>query len=128
MAFMAISSARQAIPTRSIDTTAERHFAHILCAHMVAELEYVEKEFDTKVKAIITDAASDCRKARSLLVEQYPHVVSLDCFAHQMNLLVGNYLKSQPEASALMKQAFEVSSQTQGSRTHKQIHRPSGSS
>lgn len=77
----------QAIPTRSIDTTSERHFADILCAHMVDELQFVEKEFNTKVKAIITDAASDCRKARRLLVQQYPHVVSLDCFAHQVSNL-----------------------------------------
>ncbi len=78
-------SSMQAIPTRSIDTTAERHFAEILKEHMVDELKYVEAEFNTKVKAIITDAASDCRKARSLLVEEYPHVVSLDCFAHQVH-------------------------------------------
>ena len=75
----------QVVPTRSIDTTSERHFAHILCAHMVEELQYVEKEFGITVKAIITDAASDCRKARSLLFKQYPHLVSLDCFAHHVS-------------------------------------------
>ena len=51
---------------------------------MLQEIKDVEKDFKTKVKAIITDAASDCRKARSLVVEQLPHILSLDCFAHQV--------------------------------------------
>lgn len=46
----------------------------------------------TRVKAIITDAASDCRKARSLVVEEaYPHILSLDCFAHQVSLMLDLY-------------------------------------
>lgn len=52
---------------------------------MLKEIELVEEEFGTQVKAIITDAASDCRKARSLVVEQLPHIISLDCFAHQVH-------------------------------------------
>ena len=51
---------------------------------MLKEIGLVEEEFETKVKAIITDAASDCRKARSLVVAQIPRILSLDCFAHQV--------------------------------------------
>ena len=51
---------------------------------MLEEIQLIEKEFSTKVKAVITDAASDCRKARSLVVEELPHILSLDCFAHQV--------------------------------------------
>ena len=54
---------------------------------MLEEIQIVEKEYSTKVKAIITDAASDCRKARRLVVEQQPHILSLDCFAHQVHLM-----------------------------------------
>ncbi len=52
---------------------------------MVEEIKLVESDFKTSVKAIITDAASDCRKARRLAVEEMPHIVSLDCFAHQVH-------------------------------------------
>ena len=78
------SCALQAFPHRSLDTTAERHFAEILRDHMLEEIELVEGELQTQVKAIITDAASDCRKARSLVVQRIPRILSLDCFAHQV--------------------------------------------
>ena len=74
----------QAFPHRSLDTTGERHFAEVLRDHMLKEIELVEAEFQTKVKAIITDAASDSRKARSLVVEHIPRILSRDCFAHQV--------------------------------------------
>ena len=47
----------------------------------------MEEVYNTNVKAIITDAASDCRKARRLVVEQHPHILSLDCFAHQVHVM-----------------------------------------
>lgn len=74
----------QVFPHTSLNTTAERHFAEIIRDHILEEIQLVEKEFDTTVKAVITDAASDCRKARRLLVEKHPCIVSLDCFAHQV--------------------------------------------
>ncbi|KAL0027749.1 hypothetical protein WJX77_002786 [Trebouxia sp. C0004] len=90
MAFDMITSDRKALPHRSFNTSAERHFAEVLRDHMIEEIQLVEKEMATRVKAIITDAASDFRKARRLVIkEAYPHILSLDCFAHQMNLLAG---------------------------------------
>lgn len=77
----------QVLPHRSLDTTAERHFGENLRDHMLEEIQIVEEVYNTKVKAIITDAASDCRKARRLVVEQYPHILSLDCFAHQVHVM-----------------------------------------
>lgn len=77
----------QAFPHRSIDTTAERHFADILRDHIMEEIEIVEKKLESTVKAVVTDAASDCRKARALVVKARPEILSLDCFAHQVNCL-----------------------------------------
>lgn len=76
----------QTFPHRSFDTTAERHFGEILAEHIKEEIQIVEKELETAVKAIITDAASDCRKARRLVVADCPRIVSLDCFAHQVSM------------------------------------------
>ena len=58
---------------------------------MLEEIQIVEEVYNTKVKAIITDAASDCRKARRLVVEQHPHILSLDCFAHQVHVMQQPY-------------------------------------
>ena len=82
----------QVLPHRSLDTTAERHFGENLRDHMLEEIQIVEEDFSTKVKAIITDAASDCRKARQLVVAQHPHILSLDCFAHQVQSMAASYI------------------------------------
>ncbi len=76
----------------SMNTTAERHFAEIIRDHIVEEIQLVELDFNTKVRAVITDAASDCRKARRLVVEKYPSIVSLDCFAHQVRFHISHLL------------------------------------
>lgn len=54
---------------------------------MLEKIWIVEKDYSTKVKAIITDAASDCRKACRLVVEQHLHLLSLHCFAHQVHVM-----------------------------------------
>ncbi|KAL3137304.1 hypothetical protein ABBQ32_006844 [Trebouxia sp. C0010 RCD-2024] len=82
---------RDVLPHRTPDATAERQFGENLRDHMLEKIWIVEKDYSTKVKAIITDAASDCRKACRLVVEQHLHLLSLHCFAHQMSLLVGSY-------------------------------------
>lgn len=78
----------QAFPHRSLNLTAEQHFSEVLRDHLLEEIAIVEGKGEeglkTYVKVIITDAASDCRKARRLVVEQRPDIVSLDCFAHQV--------------------------------------------
>ena len=57
-----------ALSHKSIDTTAERHFAEIIRDHIIAEIEIVEKEMQTSVKAV-TNAAHDCHKAWALVVK-----------------------------------------------------------
>ncbi|KAL3141786.1 hypothetical protein ABBQ32_004460 [Trebouxia sp. C0010 RCD-2024] len=86
-------------PHTSLNTTVERHFGEVIKAYIVEEIQVVQTELKIQVKAVVTDAASDCRKARRLFVKEYPHIVSLDCFAHQMNLSVGDYLKHHSGAA-----------------------------
>lgn len=42
----------------------------------------------TGVVAVVSDAASEARKARQMLVNANPGMLHLNCFAHQLNLLV----------------------------------------
>ena len=43
-----------------------------------------ERAGGTKVIAVTTDAAADCRKGRRLAQRERPDIVYLDCFAHQV--------------------------------------------
>ena len=45
--------------------------------------------------AVVTDASGECRKARRVLALKYPDMMFLDCYAHHVNLIVGDYFKSQ---------------------------------
>ena len=60
--------------------TAEKLFA-------LLELVIVEAEVDwgVKVVAVCTDASGESRKARRLLKEKYLHLVTPDCYAHQVS-------------------------------------------
>ena len=64
------------------------------------------------IVAIVTDASGECQKARCILGAKYPWLIVLDCYSHQVqfvytkltvathnftnqvNLVVGNYFKS----------------------------------
>ena len=50
-----------------------------------------------KVKAVITDSAGPYAKARCELSKLRPDIVFLPCFAHQINLTIGDMFKSFPE-------------------------------
>jgi hypothetical protein len=50
-----------------------------------------------KVKAIITDSAGPYAKARREFSKLRPDIAFLPCFAHQLNLTIGDMFKSFPE-------------------------------
>jgi hypothetical protein len=50
-----------------------------------------------KMKAVITDSAGPYAKARRELSKLRPDIAFLPCFAHQINLTIGDIFKSFPE-------------------------------
>ena len=71
----------------------------------------VRKDYEANVVSVVTDASGECRKACHLLSKEYPDIVFLDCYSHQVcspsparwpvnnpvpqiNLVVGDYFKS----------------------------------
>jgi Protein of unknown function (DUF 659) len=50
-----------------------------------------------KVKAVVTDSAGPYAKARRELSKLRPDIAFLPCFAHQINLTIGDMFKSFPE-------------------------------
>ena len=84
--------------------------------HLENAIKTVRTEYFTFLVAVVTDASGECRKARKVLAQKYPDIIFLDCYAHQVrhisiltfviltpehqiNLVVGDYFKS--EASVL---------------------------
>jgi hypothetical protein len=51
---------------------------------MVEVIEHLRSEWGVTVVAFTTDASGESRKARKMLLAQFPHLVCPDCFAHQV--------------------------------------------
>lgn len=57
------------------------------------DIKYIETKFEAIPIAWTTDDGPDGKKARRLLSEHFPHIITVVCWAHQINLIVGDYLK-----------------------------------
>ncbi|KAG7090005.1 hypothetical protein E1B28_011627 [Marasmius oreades] len=53
----------------------------------------MEEKWKVEVIGFTTDASGKAWKAHHLLTHEYLHIVVPDCYAHQINLIVGDYFK-----------------------------------
>ena len=108
------------------DASCERKTADNLKIHLEKVIDTVRVEYRASVVGIVTDASGECRKARRLLALEHPDIVFLDCYAHQVfpfytcagphtdlrtsqvNLVVGDYFKSEAEALTFADQASDL--------------------
>ncbi|KAL0563282.1 hypothetical protein V5O48_018790 [Marasmius crinis-equi] len=72
---------------------------HHLSAFMIAvaaKRVYAEvvETYKVEIVGLVTDAGGDGRKACRLFAREFPSVIVLDCFAHQVNLIVTDFFKS----------------------------------
>ena len=63
--------------------------------HLENAISTVRTEYFAFPIAVVTDASGECRKARRILGLKYSDIMFLDCYAHQINLVVGDYFKSE---------------------------------
>lgn len=75
------------------DASSERKTAEHLLQLMLEVIESIRKEWGVEPIAFTTDASGESRKARRLLLRLMPHLIVPDCYAHQVNLIVGDYFK-----------------------------------
>jgi hypothetical protein len=54
------------------------------------------KDNDIKINAVVTDSASGFVAAKNALKRKHHKIIFLPCFAHQINLCVGDIFKSSP--------------------------------
>lgn len=78
---------------KTYEVTAERKTAENLLNLMKDVLRIGTADWHLIIAAFTSDAAGESRKARRLLSEEQPHLVTPDCQVHQINLIVGDYFK-----------------------------------
>lgn len=92
IAFMFVARGK-VYTVRVHDASRERKTAENLLKLMLEVIETLKKEWGVELIAFTTDASGESRKARCLLRELMPHLITPDCYAHQVNLIVGDYFK-----------------------------------
>ncbi|KIK76263.1 hypothetical protein PAXRUDRAFT_110784, partial [Paxillus rubicundulus Ve08.2h10] len=60
------------------------------------------------IVAWCTDASGESAKMRCLLVQKMPHLVVVDCWAHQINLIVGDIFKIKHHFVQIINDTLEV--------------------
>ena len=68
------------------DASCERKTADNLKIHLENAIKTIRGEYGAHVVGVVTDASGECRKARRELSLEYPDIVFLDCYAHQVIL------------------------------------------
>ncbi|KAI6010645.1 hypothetical protein BKA83DRAFT_25636 [Pisolithus microcarpus] len=70
--------------------------------------EDVEKNWQVDIVAVTSDASGESWKACRMLHQAFPKFVIVDCQAHQVNLVVGDFLKCSNSFTACAEQATEL--------------------
>ncbi|CDO68226.1 hypothetical protein BN946_scf184913.g16 [Trametes cinnabarina] len=87
-----LTGKREVHAVRVVDTSHERKTADNFVKHVEEVLQETGEKWKVKVIAFTSDASGESRAARIKLLFKYPYLIILDCYAHQINLIVGNYL------------------------------------
>ncbi|KAF8834999.1 hypothetical protein BDN67DRAFT_913792 [Paxillus ammoniavirescens] len=86
----------------------EKKNAENLLAHVLADIQTMEEHFNVTVIAWCSDAAGDARKMWNNLIKARPWMISIDCWAHQGNLIVGDIFKAKVTLLATIDQAADM--------------------
>ncbi|PCH39629.1 hypothetical protein WOLCODRAFT_85990, partial [Wolfiporia cocos MD-104 SS10] len=90
------------------DISATVKSAENLLALVISEIKYCMEVLHTVIVTWCTDASGESRKMRRLLQQKFPWIITVDCWAHQINLVVGDYFKLKSTVSHTMDDALEV--------------------
>ncbi|KAJ3002962.1 hypothetical protein NUW54_g5562 [Trametes sanguinea] len=98
----------QAHTVRVIDVSKERKTAANFLAHIEDTLKDVKEKWNVEVVGFTSDASGESRAARLELLSKYTYLIVLDCYAHQINLIVGDYFDSKSTLLDVTDQAEEL--------------------
>ncbi|KAL0022191.1 hypothetical protein WJX77_004846 [Trebouxia sp. C0004] len=86
---------RKVFTKKTINITSSPKTGDKTFEHMKEEIQELESHNKVTVICVVSDAAGEASKARRLLREWKPSLMTLDCYSHQFNLSVGDYLNSK---------------------------------
>ncbi|KAK7684286.1 hypothetical protein QCA50_012610 [Cerrena zonata] len=72
------------------DISALEKTADTLLEYVLKEIKYITEELHVVLVAWCTDASGESRKMRRLLREHLGWIITVDCWSHQINLIVGD--------------------------------------
>src|ERR1700729_871472 len=73
-----------------------------------SDIQYIKDKFSVVVIAWCTDDSPDGKKMRWLLYVKYPWMIMLVCWAHQINLVVGDFLLAKPDFQHIIALALDI--------------------
>ena len=90
------------------DVTREAKTGDNLLKLVLEDIQMMEEKYGVEVVAWCTDDGPDGKKMRRLLQAQFPWIIALLCWAHQINLVVGDFLGVQRAVVNDINSAVEV--------------------
>ncbi|KAF5387115.1 hypothetical protein D9615_001638 [Tricholomella constricta] len=93
---------------RTHDMTGEPKTGDRLLQLVLDDIEYMVEKFGVHVIAWCTDDGPDGKKMRRLLRRHFPWIMVLVCWAHQINLIVGDFLTLKYDLLIVIAQCLEV--------------------
>ena len=75
---------------------------------MVEDITYAQAAFGLLLIAFCTDDGGDAQKFQRLLLELMPWLIVMLCWAHQINLIVGDFLSLKTDLLKCVLKALEV--------------------
>ena len=90
------------------DVSADAKCGDALLKLVTDDLEWIENTYGVSIIGVCTDNGGDARKMRHLLHVLMPWLIVLVCWAHQINLIVGDYLSLRVDFLTCLPKAFSV--------------------
>ncbi|KAJ7791395.1 hypothetical protein B0H14DRAFT_3500466 [Mycena olivaceomarginata] len=98
----------KAYPLQLVDTTAFAKDSPGMCKQFCEITDFIEKEYNCTAIYFVTDADGGSLKGRKLLQKLRPWPFIPSCWAHQSQLILGDYFKSWDYAQHIAEKATAV--------------------
>lgn len=89
------SKKHQVHTVRVVDVSAQRKTAQHLKILMISVIEEVQLGWKVNIVAVTSDASGESRAAWKRLVEEFPSLVSADCYAHQVIMSIVSFVTAR---------------------------------
>jgi hypothetical protein len=93
---------------RTHDVSADAKSGEALLKLVTEDIQWSEATFLLIIIALCSDNGGDARKMRRLLLGLMPWLIIIVCWAHQINLIVGDYLGLRVDFLACVPKALHV--------------------